>query len=134
MPRNRGKSVAVPGPWGGFNGTELSAVCPVADSVILNVEPGAGTDSLLRLALKCLDFASKLPKLYVVAVNQLRSVLFRRVVIIAEEINRSDKMAVITNNVRSIFGHRARSPSWPSYGAQNAKCQFGTGHSSPGHR
>ena len=87
MPRNRGKSVAVPAHGGHLTALNFRAVCPVADSLtkiklVAEIKRGnrwkrAGTVRL-RLALKRLDFASKLPKLHVVTVDQLFGVFFRR--------------------------------------------------------
>jgi hypothetical protein len=67
--------------------------------------------ALLRLVLECRYFATELPKLYVVTINELLCAFFRRVVVRALKINRADDVVIISHDVRPILGHMPF-PSW----------------------
>jgi hypothetical protein len=55
--------------------------------------------------------AAALPKLYVVTINELLSVLFGRVIVRTKKLDRSDETTVYANDVRSVLCHRISSPS-----------------------
>lgn len=61
---------------------------------------------LLRSRLERADFAVPLPKLDVVTVNEVLGVFFRGVIIGAKKFDSPRELAIHTNDIRAVFGHR----------------------------
>src|ERR1700688_3114942 len=67
--------------------------------------------------LECRHFAVALPKLYVVAVYKLLSVFCRGVIVGAQKLNRSQKLAIGANDIGPVICHlllRRRRPHAPA--------------------
>jgi hypothetical protein len=94
---------ASPGERGLYLGRGTSAL-PVIQTWIKRRDRFAVPLGLVRTQ-KRRDFAVKLPKLYVVAVNELPGLLFGVLVVFAEKFDGSENVAVMAHDVRAIVLH-----------------------------
>jgi hypothetical protein len=72
--------------------------------------------------LKCFDFTIKLPKLHIVTIHELFDAFFGRVVILADDVNGAQKMAVVVDDVRAVLLHWLAPPSKNTL--QHPKCHL----------
>jgi hypothetical protein len=65
----------------------------------------SSVEAALLLALECRDPTVQLPKLYVVAINELLGLLSRRLLVSANDVDATLDMPVLAQNVGAVFLH-----------------------------